>query len=133
MDKKENLCFEMSTQSSDLKLTEMLWHDQKKVFWSRHPEIFMSTAEQFCTEKWLKIPPYHCLTLIISYKKQMMAILLLKKVRQTIFKEKKHTFYRLHCSCLMYSLKNNYLFYKFTHTTFVYNRDLNDDQTRFYH
>lgn len=45
MDKKENLCFEMSTQSSDLKLTEMLWHDLKKTFWSRHPEIFMSTAE----------------------------------------------------------------------------------------
>lgn len=47
--------------------------------------------------------------------------------------KKKHTFYRLHCSCLMYSLKNNYLFYKFTHTTLVYNRDLNDNQTRFYH
>lgn len=125
MDKKENLCFEMSTQSSDLKLTEMLWHDRKKAFWSRHPEIFMSTAEQFCSEKWLKIPPCHCLTLIISYKKQMMAILLLKKV-----KKKTHF---LHCSCLMYSLKNNYLFYKFTHTTLVYNRDLNDNQTRFYH
>lgn len=82
MDKKENLCFEMSTQSSDLKLTEMLWHDRKKAFWSRHPEIFMSTAEQFCSEKWLKIPPCHCLTLIISYKKQMMAILLLKKVKK---------------------------------------------------
>lgn len=66
MNKKENLCFEMSTQSSDLKLTEMLWHDRKKAFWSRHPEIFMSTAEQFCSEKWLKIPPYHCLTLIIK-------------------------------------------------------------------
>lgn len=85
MDKKENLCFEMSTQSSDLNLTEMLWHDRKKAFWSRHTEIFMSTAEQFCSEKWLKIPPYHCLTLIISYKKQMMAILLLKKVKKKTY------------------------------------------------
>lgn len=41
----------------------------------------------------------------------------------------------LHCSCLMYSLKTKYkyLFYKFTHTKLVYNRDLNDGQTRFYH
>lgn len=28
MDKKENSCFEISTQSSDLKLTEMLWPEE---------------------------------------------------------------------------------------------------------
>ncbi|KAK3573598.1 hypothetical protein QTP86_030017 [Hemibagrus guttatus] len=57
---------EWPSQSPDLSLIEMLWHDLKKVVHARKPSN-VAELQQFCKDEWAKIPPQCCNRLIASY------------------------------------------------------------------
>ncbi|KAK3560375.1 hypothetical protein QTP86_006459 [Hemibagrus guttatus] len=68
---------EWPSQSPDLNPIEMLWHDLKKVV---HARKLSNVAElqQFCKDKWAKIPPQRCNRLIASYGKRLIAVVAAK-------------------------------------------------------
>ncbi|KAK3565204.1 hypothetical protein QTP86_001015 [Hemibagrus guttatus] len=64
---------EWPSQSPDLNLIEMLWHDLKKVVHARKPSN-VAELQQFCKDEWAKIPPQRCNRLIASYQKRFIAV-----------------------------------------------------------
>lgn len=60
-------------QTLDLKLTEMLWHDFKQAFQAlKHSSV--AEIKPLCKE-WTITPPQRCESLIISYHKHSIAVL----------------------------------------------------------
>ncbi|KAK3534100.1 hypothetical protein QTP86_002207 [Hemibagrus guttatus] len=68
---------EWPSQSPDLNLIEMLWHDLKKVAHARKPSN-VAELQQFCKDEWAKIPPQRCNRLIASYRKRLIAVVAAK-------------------------------------------------------
>ncbi|KAK3546720.1 hypothetical protein QTP70_033377 [Hemibagrus guttatus] len=68
---------EWPSQSPDLNLIEMLWHDLKKVVHVRKPSN-VAELQQFCKDEWAKIPPQRCNRLIASYQKRLIAVVAAK-------------------------------------------------------
>ncbi len=68
---------EWPSQSPDLNLIEMLWHDLKQSFHARKPSN-EAELKQFCKEEWAKIPPQRCERLIASYHKRLIAVVAVK-------------------------------------------------------
>ncbi len=64
---------EWPSQSPDLNLIEMLWHDLKQTIHARKPSN-VAELKQFCKEEWAKIPPQRCERLIASYHKRLIAV-----------------------------------------------------------
>ncbi len=64
---------EWPSQSPDLNLIEMLWHDLKQSFHARKPSN-VAELKLFCKEEWAKIPPQRCERLIASYRKRWIAV-----------------------------------------------------------
>ena len=60
---------EWPSQSPDLNLIEMLWHDLKRAVYTRHPKN-IAELKQFCIEGWSKIPPDRCAGLIHNDRKR---------------------------------------------------------------
>lgn len=59
---------EWPSQSPDLNLTEMLWHDLIEAGIARKPSK-VAELQEFCKEGLGKIPPQCCNRLIASYRK----------------------------------------------------------------
>ncbi|KAK3506739.1 hypothetical protein QTP70_021775 [Hemibagrus guttatus] len=68
---------ELPSQSPDLNLIEMLWHDLKKVVHARKPSN-VAELQQFCKDEWAKIPPQRCNRLIARYRKRLIAVVAAK-------------------------------------------------------
>ncbi|KAK3533217.1 hypothetical protein QTP70_013621 [Hemibagrus guttatus] len=68
---------EWPSQSPDLNLIEMLWHDLKKVVHARKSSN-VAELQQFCKDEWAKIPPHRCNRLIASYGKRLIAVVAAK-------------------------------------------------------
>ncbi len=64
---------EWPSQSPDLNLIEMLWHELKQSFHAWKPSN-VAELKQFCKEEWAKIPPQRCERLIASYRKHLIAV-----------------------------------------------------------
>ncbi|KAK3567383.1 hypothetical protein QTP86_019883, partial [Hemibagrus guttatus] len=75
--KKKIKTLEWPSQSPDLNLIEMLWHDLKKVVHARKPSN-VAELQQFCKDEWAKIPPQCCNRLIASYGKRLIAVVAAK-------------------------------------------------------
>ncbi|KAK3573829.1 hypothetical protein QTP86_032890 [Hemibagrus guttatus] len=58
LQQKKIRLLEWPSQSPDLNLIEMLWHDLKRAIHTRHPKN-IAALKQFCKEEWSKIPPDH--------------------------------------------------------------------------
>ncbi|KAI3376068.1 hypothetical protein L3Q82_016607 [Scortum barcoo] len=68
---------EWPSQSPDLNPIEMLWHDLKKAVHAQKPSN-VAELQQFCKDKWAKIPPQRCKRLIASYRKRLIAVVAAK-------------------------------------------------------
>ncbi len=68
---------EWPSQSPDLNLIEMLWHDLKQFIHARKPSN-VAELKQFCKEEWAKIHPQRCERLIASYRKRLIAVVAAK-------------------------------------------------------
>ncbi len=68
---------EWPSQSPDLNLIEMLWHDLKQSIHAQKPSN-VAELKQFCKEEWAKIPPQRCERLIVSYHKRLIAVVAAK-------------------------------------------------------
>uniref|UniRef100_A0A8C5WF56 Transposase n=1 Tax=Leptobrachium leishanense TaxID=445787 RepID=A0A8C5WF56_9ANUR len=68
---------EWPSQSPDLNLIEMLWHELKRAIHTRHPKN-IATLKQFSEEEWSKITPDHCAGLICNYKKRLVEVITAK-------------------------------------------------------
>ncbi|KAK3558102.1 hypothetical protein QTP86_009893 [Hemibagrus guttatus] len=68
---------EWPSQSPDLNLIEMLWHDLKKVVHARKPSN-VAELQQFCKDEWAKIPPQRYNRLNASYGKHLIAVVAAK-------------------------------------------------------
>ncbi len=68
---------EWPSQSPDLNLIEMLWHDLKQSIHDQKPSN-VAELKQFCKEEWAKIPPQRCERLIASNRKCLIAVVAAK-------------------------------------------------------
>ncbi len=75
--KNKSKVLEWPSQSLDLNLIEMLWHDLKQSFHARKSSN-VAELKQFCKEEWAKIPPQRCERLIVSYRKCLIAVVAAK-------------------------------------------------------
>ncbi len=67
---------EWPSQSTDLNLIEMLWHDLKQSIHDQKPSN-VAELKQLCKE-WAKIPPQRCERLIACYCKHLIAVIAAK-------------------------------------------------------
>ncbi len=68
---------EWPSQSPNLNLIEMLWHDLKQSIHARKPSN-VAELKQFSIEEWAKITPQRCERLIASYRKRLIAVVAAK-------------------------------------------------------
>ncbi len=64
---------EWPSQSPDLNLIKMLWHDRKHSIHAWKPSN-VAELKQFCKEEWAKIHPQWCERLIASHSKRLIAV-----------------------------------------------------------
>ena len=93
LQQKKIRLLEWPSQSPDLSLREMLWHDLKRAVHTRHPKN-IAELKEFCKEEWSKIPPDRCAGLICNYRKHLVDVQPVTKCKGS------HTFSTLHCECL---------------------------------
>ena len=77
LQQKKIRLLEWPSQSPDLNLIEMLWHDLKRAIHTRHPRN-IAELKQFCTEEWSKTPPDRCAGLIYNYRKRLVEVIAAK-------------------------------------------------------
>ncbi len=68
---------EWPSQSPDLNLIEVLWHDFKQSIHAQKPSN-VAELKQLCKEEWAKIPPQRCERLIACYCKHLIAVIAAK-------------------------------------------------------
>ena len=74
---KKKKVLEWPSQSLNLNPIEMLWYDLKKAVWAQKLSN-MAQLKQFCSEKWVKIPPQWYERLIANYWKCLITVLAAK-------------------------------------------------------
>ncbi len=87
LNKNKNKVLEWPSQSPDLNLIEMLWHDLKQSIHAWKPSN-VTELKQIYKEEWDKIPLQRCERLISSYNKCFISVVAAKPMAESVLVEK---------------------------------------------
>jgi hypothetical protein len=102
LQQKKTRLLEWPSQSPDLNLIEMLWHDLKRTIHTRHPKN-VAELKQVCKEEWSKIPPDRCAGLLLNYRKSLVEVIAVKPRVNQLLNPRVHILFPL-CTVNVYTV-----------------------------